>query len=97
MECLMRHVLHATLALVLLGALVAGANARTRPSAEPTVGCDRIVLRAWSGAADGSRVLLGAVSVPGAVTSTTARRPHTTRIGATTATPGSPFAPAPRW
>ena len=67
MESLMRHLWLAMLAisLVLLGALVAGANARTRPSAEPTVGCDRIVLRARSGAADGFRVLLGAVSVPG--------------------------------
>jgi hypothetical protein len=68
MECLMRYLRLATLALslVLLGALVAGANARTRPSAEPTVGCDRIVLHARSGAVDGFRVLLGAVSVPGA-------------------------------
>jgi hypothetical protein len=67
MECLMRHVLLATLALVLLGgSLVAGANARTRPSAEPSIGCDRIVLRAQSGAVDGFRVLLGAVSVPDA-------------------------------
>jgi hypothetical protein len=82
MECLMRHVLLATFAfsLVLLGALVAGANARVRPAAEPTVGCDRIVLRARSGAVDGFRVLLGAVSVPGARHldhgSTTTRDPH---------------------
>ena len=82
MECLMRHPRLATLAisLVLVGALVAGANARTQPSAEPTVGCDRIVLRARSGAADGFRVLLGAVSVPGARHldhgSTTTRDPH---------------------
>lgn len=63
----MRHLRLATLAIsiVLLGALVAGANARTRPAAEPTVGCDQIVLRARSGSVDGFRVLLGAVSVPG--------------------------------
>jgi hypothetical protein len=54
------------IALVLLGALVAGADARTGLSAEPTIGCDRIVLRDRSGAVDGFRVLLGAVSVPGA-------------------------------
>ncbi len=82
MEWLMRHLKLATLmlSLVLLGALVAGANARTRPSAEPTVGCDRIVLRARSGAVDGFRVLLGAVAVPGARHldhgSTTTRDPH---------------------
>ena len=82
MECLMRHPRLAPLAisLLLLGTLVAGANARTRPSAEPTVGCDRIVLRARSGAADGFRVLLGAVSVPGVPHlghgSTTTRNPR---------------------
>ena len=81
MECLMRlRFAMLALSLVLLGALVAGANARPRPSAEPTVGCDRIVLRARSGAEDGFRVLLGAVSVPGARHldhgSTTTRDPH---------------------
>jgi hypothetical protein len=82
MESLMRHLWLATLAisLVLLGALAVGANARTRPAAEPTIGCDRIVLRARSGAVDGFRVLLGAVSVPGSRHldhgSTTTRDPH---------------------
>lgn len=54
------------ISLALLGVLVAGAQARTQQPAEPTVSCDRIVLRARSGAEDGFRVLLGAVSVPGA-------------------------------
>ena len=40
-------------------------GARRAPSAERTVSCDRIVLRGSSGAADGFRILLGAVSVPG--------------------------------
>ena len=52
--------------LALLGVLAAGAQARTVQPAEPTVSCDHIVLRARSGAEDGFRVLLGAVSVPGA-------------------------------
>jgi len=77
----MRHLRLATLAisLVLLGTLVSGASARTRPSAEPTVGCDQIVLRARSGAVDGFRVLLGAVSVPGV--------PHLDHGSATTRNP----------
>ena len=54
-----------TLAVVLLGALGARAEARTSGPAEPTVSCDRIVLRDRSGAEDGFRILLGAVSVPG--------------------------------
>lgn len=63
----MRHVRPTTLAisLALLGTLVAGAEAGA-PAAEPTVSCDRIVLRARSGFEDGHRVLLGAVSMPGA-------------------------------
>ena len=67
MECLMRRVRPATLAisLALLGAIVGGAQARAPHSAEPTVSCDRIVLRARTGAEDGFRVLLGVVSVPG--------------------------------
>jgi hypothetical protein len=67
MESLMRHLRLATctLSLVLLGALVAGAEARTPQSTEATVSCDRIVLRDRSGSADGFRILLGAVSVPG--------------------------------
>ena len=63
----MRHLRLATLAisLALLGALVGGAEARAPHAAEPTVSCDRIVLRGRSGFEDGYRVLLGAVSVPG--------------------------------
>ena len=53
------------LAVVLLGGLGARAEARTSRQAEPTVSCDRIVLRDRSGADDGFRILLGAVSVPG--------------------------------
>ena len=52
------------LALAVLGASAGGAEARA-PQAEPTVSCDRIVLRARSGAEDGYRILLGAVSMPG--------------------------------
>ena len=67
MECLMRRVWPAILAIsfALLGAFVGGAQARAPHPAEPTVSCDRIVLRARTGAEDGFRVLLGAVSVPG--------------------------------
>ena len=53
------------LSIVLLGALVTAAEAGTAAPAEPTVSCDRIVLRSRSGAEDGFRILLGAVSVPG--------------------------------
>lgn len=64
----MRHprLASCTISVVLLGVVVAAAEARSPRSAEPTVGCDRIVLRGRSGAEDGFRVLLGAVSVPGA-------------------------------
>ncbi len=65
----MRHVRPAgfAISLALVGALAAGAEARAPQSAEPTVSCDRIVLRgARSGAEDGFRVLLGAVAVPSA-------------------------------
>ncbi len=64
---LMRRIRFTTLAisLALLGVLVAGAQARMLQPAEPTVSCDQIVLRDRSGAEDGFRVLLGAVSVPG--------------------------------
>jgi hypothetical protein len=67
MKRLMRPVGPTTfvISLALLGALVAGAEARAPQPAEPTVSCDRIVLRARSGVEDGFRVLLGAVSVPG--------------------------------
>ena len=63
---LMRHLRLATfmLAMALLGGLARGAEARA-PQAEPTVSCKRIVLRARSGADDGYRILLGAVSMPG--------------------------------
>ena len=63
----MRHLRHATCAisLALLGVLVTGAQARGPQSAEPTVGCDRIVLRDNAGAADGFRILLESVSMPG--------------------------------
>ena len=54
------------ISLALLGAAAAGAEARTPTQAEPTIACDRIVLRDRSGAEDGFRILLGAVSVPGA-------------------------------
>ena len=69
MESLMRQRRLAILVvpLVLLGVAVAAAGAQTpSPAKEPTVACDRIVLRARSGAEDGFRVLLGAVSMPGA-------------------------------
>ena len=68
METLMRHLRLPILVCVLtvLGAATAGADTRTPPQAEPTVSCDRIVLRDRSGAEDGFRVLLGAVSMPGA-------------------------------
>jgi hypothetical protein len=53
------------LSIVLLGALVTAAEAGTAAPVEPTVSCDRIVLRSRSGVEDGFRILLGAVSVPG--------------------------------
>ena len=49
--------------LAVQGGAAAGAHAN---AAEPAVGCDRIVLRDHSGVDDGYRVLLDAVSVPGA-------------------------------
>ena len=54
-----------TLAILLavLGVAAAGAHAG---DAAPAVGCDRIVLRDRTGVEDGYRVLLDAVSVPGA-------------------------------
>ena len=55
-----------TFALALLGMLVARADARAPAVAEPRVSCARSGLRAHSGFEDGHRVLLGAVSVPGA-------------------------------
>ena len=69
MDCLMRLVRLATISvsLALLGALSAGAEARAPQAAETTVSCDRIVLRARSGADDGYRILLGAVSMPGSL------------------------------
>ena len=51
--------------LIVLGAATAGAKTRTPTQVEPTVACDQIVLRARTGAEDGFRILLGAVSVPG--------------------------------
>lgn len=54
------------IALALLGGVVAGARAGALRPAETTVACDRIALRAGSGAEDGFRILLGAVAVPGA-------------------------------
>ncbi len=66
MEGLMRPRLGmCAISLVVLGALAAGAAARGPASAEPTVSCDRIVLRGNSGLADGFRLLLGRVSMPG--------------------------------
>ncbi|HWL34468.1 MAG TPA: hypothetical protein VNP89_12770 [Gaiellaceae bacterium] len=64
----MRHLRLAGFAITvaLIGTVTAGAEARAPQSAEPTVACDRIVLRARSGAEDGFRILLGAVAVPGA-------------------------------
>lgn len=58
----MRHVRMATIAasLGLLGVWVAGAHG----GVAPTVACDRIVLRERTGAVEGSRVLLDAVSLP---------------------------------
>ena len=63
----MRHSRLATLAisLALLGALAAGAMARPAESAEPTIACDRVVLHSRIGTADGFRIVLGSVSVPG--------------------------------
>lgn len=46
-------------------AAILGVGAAISQAAEPTVSCDRIVLRERSGTEDGFRVLLGAVSVPG--------------------------------
>ena len=46
-------------------ALAGAAAVEGAPRAAPTVGCDRIALRARSGLEDGYRVLLGAVSLPG--------------------------------
>lgn len=46
-------------------ALVGAAAVAAAPRPAPTVGCDQIALRARSGAEDGFRILLGAVSVPG--------------------------------
>jgi hypothetical protein len=67
MEDVMRQLrpAFALISLALLGVLAGGAWARTPPPAEPTVSCDRIVLRDRTAAGDGFRVLLGAVSVPG--------------------------------
>jgi hypothetical protein len=67
MESLMRHLRLplVVIAITLLGASGAGAGARTPSSSVRTVACDQIVLRSRSGAEDGFRVLLGAVSVPG--------------------------------
>jgi hypothetical protein len=67
MEALMRHLRPVTLAisLALLGAVVAGAEARPAQPGEATVACDRVVLHSRTGAEDGFRILLGAVSVPG--------------------------------
>jgi hypothetical protein len=68
MESLMRQLRLVTcmLSIVLLGGtLVAAAEARIAAPVGSTVSCDRIVLRGGSGAEDGYRILLGAVSVPG--------------------------------
>ena len=55
-----------TITVAILLAVLGGAAAAARAGdAEPAVGCDRIVLRDRSGAEDGYRVLLDAVSVPG--------------------------------
>ena len=47
-------------------ALVGAAVVEAAPRSEATVGCDRIVLRESTGAEDGYRTLLGAVSIPSA-------------------------------
>ena len=52
------------LCLTLLAGIVVGARAEAAQPLEPTVSCDRIVLRARTGIEDGFRILLGAVSVP---------------------------------
>jgi hypothetical protein len=67
MECLMRYASVAIcgIALALLGGLVSGARAAAASAAEPTVTCERVVLRERSGTADGFRILLDTVSVPG--------------------------------
>ena len=54
------------IALALLGGSVAGGQTGAEPEAEPTVTCNHIVLRDRSGTADGFRVLLETVFVPGA-------------------------------
>ena len=63
----MRHLRSVTLAIsfALLGLAVVRAEARPAQPAEPTVACDRVVLHSRTGAEDGFRILLGAVSVPG--------------------------------
>jgi hypothetical protein len=67
MECLMRYASAAIcgIALALLGGLIAGPRAAAASAAEPTVTCDRIVLRERSGTPDGFRIVLDTVSVPG--------------------------------
>lgn len=75
----MRHACAAicAIALALLGGSVASARTGAGREAVPTVSCDQIVLRDKSGSADGFRVLLERVSVPGAR--------HLAREAATTA------------
>lgn len=58
----MLHVRIAAVAVLL--ALVGIAAVDAAPHADQTIGCDRIALRARSGAEDGFRILLEAVSVP---------------------------------
>lgn len=53
------------IAVVAASVALAAAVADAAPRADPTVGCDRIALRARSGVEDGFRILLGGVSVPG--------------------------------
>ena len=64
----MRHLRLPILVCVLtvLGTASAGADTQKLLQAERTVSCDRIALRDRSGAEDGFRILLGAVSMPGA-------------------------------
>ena len=50
---------------ILLGLVVVAVSGSYAGAAEPTVGCDRIVLRDRSGSEDGYRVLLESVAVPG--------------------------------
>jgi len=61
-----RMVTIAVAAVALVGVGAAGARDGAHRATAVTVACDRVVLRERTGAEDGFRILLGAVSMPGA-------------------------------